>query len=181
MKGVHTLVVSRGAPLRREAGLGLLEVMIALSILLVLALGILPLGVLAISTTENQGHLAARVTEYSQDKMEQLLTLAYNDASTNTRVFPSATSGGTGLVVGGSADPSAAVVAGYVDYLDASGNVLASAGTTAPAGWFYKRVWQITSPFTNMKQVTVTSIVAGGFGHGRTPQATLVALKTFPF
>lgn len=180
MKGVDTLVVGYRPRLRPEAGLGLLEVVIALSILLVLALGILPLSVIAISTTENQGHLAARVTEYSQDKMEQLLSLAYGDVSTDTRYFPSATSGGTGLAVGGSANPSAPVAL-YVDYLDVSGNVLASSGTAEPAGWFYKRVWQITSPFTNMKQVTVTSIVARAFPLGGTPQATLVALKSFPF
>jgi len=180
MKGGHTSDGSRGARLRSEAGLGLLEVVIALSILLVLSLGILPLGVLAIARTENEGHLAARTTEYSQDKMEQLLSLAYNDAVTDTRFFPSAASGGTGLAVGGSSNPSAPA-AFYVDYLDLSGNLLASSGTTAPANWFYKRTWQITSPFTNIKQVTVTTIVARGFGHGRTPQATLVALKSRPF
>jgi hypothetical protein len=158
----------------------MLEVMIALGILLVASLGILPLGLIAVSTTENQGHLAARTTEYSQDKMEQLLTLAYNDAVTDTRVFPSAATGGTGLAIGGSATPGAPV-AGYVDYLDVSGNVMASAGVNAPAGWFYRRVWQISSPFANMKQVTVTTIVAHAYSVGRTPQATLSALKSFPF
>lgn len=176
----HTLDAGHKARLRSEAGLSLLEVVIALSILLVLSLGILPLGVLAIARTENEGHLAARTTEYSQDKMEQLLSLAYNDAVTDTRVFPSATTGGTGLAVGGSSDPNAPA-ASYVDYLDLAGNLVPSVGTAAPAGWFYKRVWQITSPFTNIKQVAVTTIVARGFGHGRTPQATLVALKSLPF
>lgn len=180
MKAVYAPLSSRGRRLLSEAGLSLLEVVIALSILLVLSLGVLPLGVLAIARTENEGHLAARTTEYSQDKMEQLLSLAYNDAITDTRFFPSVASGGTGLAVGGSADPDAPVAL-YVDYLDLSGNLLASAGTTAPAGWFYKRVWQVTSPFANIKQVTVTTIVLKGFGHGRTPQATLVALKSLPF
>jgi len=177
MKGGHTSDGSRGARLRSEAGLGLLEVVIALSILLVLSLGILPLGVLAIARTENEGHLAARTTEYSQDKMEQLLSLAYNDAVTNTCGVVSTPSGGTGLAVGGSSDLNAPA-AGYVDYLDQAGNFV---GTTPTADWFYKRVWQITSPFANIKQVTVTTIVARGFGHGRTPQATLVALKSLPF
>ena len=37
------------------------------------------MGVVGMMTTENQGHLAARTTEYAQDKMEQLLVLAYGD------------------------------------------------------------------------------------------------------
>jgi prepilin-type N-terminal cleavage/methylation domain-containing protein len=164
-----------------DAGLSLLEVVVAMSILLVVALGLLPLGVLAVTATENEGHLVARATEYSQDKMEQLLALAYGDASTDTRVFPAATTGGTGLAIGGSADP-AAPVAGYVDYLNYDGNLVAAVGTTAPANWFYRRVWQVSSPFTNMKQVTVTTVVARGVGSaGRIPRATLVALKSNPF
>jgi hypothetical protein len=136
---------------------------------------------MAVSTTENQGHLVARATEYSQDKMEQLLALAYNDSTTDTRVFPAAGAGGTGLAAGGSANP-ATPITGYVDYLDSNGNLVVTAGTNPPAGWFYKRVWQVSSPFTNMKQVSVTTIVALGVGRaGRTPQATLVALKSYPF
>jgi prepilin-type N-terminal cleavage/methylation domain-containing protein len=180
MRGGDTQARGPRAVSTAEAGLSLLEVMIALSILLVVALGILPLGLIAVSTTENQGHLAARTTEYSQDKMEQLLTLAYNDAVTDTRVFPSAATGGTGLAIGGSANPNAPV-AGYADYLDLSGNVLPSAGNSPPAGWFYRRVWQVSSPFANMKQITVTTIVAHGYSQGRTPQSTLSAMKSFPF
>jgi prepilin-type N-terminal cleavage/methylation domain-containing protein len=167
--------------LRSDAGLSLLEVVVAMSILLVLALGLLPLGVVAVRTTENEGHLVARATEYSQDKMEQLLALAYGDTTTDTRVFPAAATGGTGLAIDGSANPSAPV-AGYVDYLDSTGNLIPSAGTAAPANWFYKRVWEVSSPVANMKQVTVTTIVARGVGSvGRVPQATLVALKSNPF
>jgi hypothetical protein len=163
-----------------EAGVSLLEVVIAIGILMVLALGVLPLGVIAITTTENEGHLVARATEYSQDKMEQLLALAYSDATTDTRVFPSASSGGSGLAVGGSSNP-ATPVAQYVDYLDAGGTLVSSAGG-APAGWYYQRVWSISVPFTNIKQVTVTTIVARKIGGlGRTPQATLTALKSSPF
>jgi hypothetical protein len=178
---------------RSERGVSLLETVVALSVLLVGALGILPLGLVAVSTTESEGHLVARATEYSQDKMEQLLALAYADSTTDTRVFPAPISGGTGLggslavgAVVGSSNP-AAPVAGYVDYLTATGDtypVTAMLGTTAPAGWFYKRVWKIECPTgtTGIKQVTVTTIVArrvGGFGI--VPRATMVALKTFPF
>lgn len=168
-------------PLPGNAGLSLLEVVVAMSIMLVVALGLLPIGMIAVTATENEGHLVARATEYSQDKMEQLLALAYTDATTDTRVFPSNPAGGTGLAIGGSANP-AAPVAGYVDYLDYDGNLVASVGTTAPANWFYRRVWQISSPFVNMKQITVTTTVARGVGTaGRLPRATLVALKSNPF
>lgn len=164
-----------------ERGMSLLEVVIAMSILLVLCLGVLPLGAIAVGTTENQGHLVARTTEYAQDKMEQLLSLAFNDATTDTRTFPAAASGGTGLALGGSSNPAAPVVK-YVDYLDATGNLLTIPTSGEPSGWFYKRVWLVTAPATNMKQVTVTAIVARSVaGSGRVPQATLVAMKSYPF
>ena len=176
-----TPLSTRPNRLSLDAGSSLLEVVVATSILAVLALGILPLGVTAISTTENEGHLVARATEYAQDKMEQLLALAYADSTTDTRVFPAAPSGGTGLTVGGNNNPNTPVV-GYVDYLDASGNLVTSGGSAAPSNWYYKRVWKITNPFTGMKQVTVTTIVARKIGGlGRTPQATIASLKTYPF
>jgi hypothetical protein len=176
-----------------ERGVSLFETVVALSILLVGSLGLLPLGIMAISTTESEGHLVARATEYSQDKMEQLLALSFGDGVTDTRVFPAAVSGGKGLggaltagQVVGSSDP-AAPVEGYVDYLTAAGDpfpLSALAGTTAPAGWFYMRVWQIERPTstTGLKQVTVTTLVARRVGaFGVVPRATVVALKTSPF
>jgi prepilin-type N-terminal cleavage/methylation domain-containing protein len=168
---------------RSSRGFSLIEIVFALSILLVMALGILPLGIMATNTTENQGHLAARTTEYAQDKLEQLMALAYGDSVSDTRVFPTASTGGTGLTIGGSTDP-AAPVALYVDYLNIEGTLIPSTGTTAPAGWYYKRVWQISTPAgtTNLKQLTVTAIVRSAIGDvGRVPRATVSALKTFPF
>lgn len=172
---------------RSERGVSLLETVIALSILLVGSLGLLPLGIMAVSTTESEGHLVSRATEYSQDKMEQLLSLAYADAVTDTRVFPAVASGGTGLAIGGSSD-SAAPVPLYVDYLSATGDLISATGTTAPAGWFYKRVWAISKPWytstppVEIKQVTVTTVVARRVGaFGIVPRATMVALKTSPF
>jgi hypothetical protein len=177
-------------PRDSERGISLLETVVALSILLVIAMGLLPLGVVAISTTETQGHLIARVTEYSQDKMEQLLSLAYDDGVSDTRARVATpfgtTSGGTGLAVGGSAN-GAAPVALYVDYLDAMGTPLDATGTTAPAGWFYKRVWQISliavpAGAPGVKQVAVTTIAARRVGSiGRVPETTIVSQKTLPF
>jgi hypothetical protein len=157
----------------------LIETLIACLILIVVMAGVMSIGVLSMTTTENQGHLAARTTEYAQDKMEQLVALAYGDTVSDTRVFPAAGAGGTGLAVGGSTNPNAPVN-GYVDYLDVNGNLLASGGG-APANWYYVRVWQITNPSVNLKQLSVTSTVRWGFGKQLAPISTVTVLKTFPF
>lgn len=167
---------------RSQSGISILETMIAVAVLLVVSVGILSMAMVSMTTTENQGHRAARTAEYAQDKAEQLLSLPYTDQLSDTTVFPTTFGTGTGLTVGGSSDPNAPV-AQYVDYLDANGNLLASGGG-APAGWFYERVWQVSTPAgtTNLKQITVTAIAASSIGNtGLRPQATVTALKTAPF
>jgi hypothetical protein len=179
-----------------QAGLSLLETVMALAILLIVSVGIMGLGTIAMTTTENQGHLLARTAEYGQDKMEQLLALKFCDATSDTTVLPTSAAGGQGLAgcaaplnsngtgVGGSSDPSAPV-AGFVDYLDVSGNLLvAGNGGAAPTGWKYIRVWQISSAnATNtIKQITVTVKVSSALGNsGALPQSTLTSLKAYPF
>jgi len=176
-----------------QAGMTLLETMIALAILLIVATGVMGIAAVAVSTTETQGHLAARTTEYAQDKMEQLLALKFCDgdttgtSGTDTTVFPAVVGTGTGLAgcsnmtVGtaksGGSLSTTAPTAGYVDYLDASGNLVAASGN-----WEYIRVWQITAQGTSMKQVSVKAQARRAVGtNGRLPEATVVALKTFPF
>ena len=173
-----------------QTGMSLLETMIALAILLIATVGLLSMGMAAIGTTENQGHLMARTAEYAQDKMEQLMSLGYGDLVTDSTQFPAcspstttppACSTGTGLAIGGSSDPTTPVATpgnGYVDYLDISGNPVASTGN-----WFYIRVWQISQFSTNLKQITVTAKVRRQVGapQGALPQSTLVALKSNPF
>ncbi len=163
-------------------GFTLVEVMVALMVLLVVTAGVLPLTLVATKTAENQGHLMSRTTEYAQDKLEQLLALPYDDAASDTRVFPATEAGGTGLATGGSSNP-AAPVASYVDYLDIDGTLVALDGGEAPPTWFYKRVWEIEVPSDNLKRVTVTAIVrtASAGGLGQIPRTTVSALKTFPF
>jgi type II secretory pathway pseudopilin PulG len=176
-----------------ESGMALIETIIALGVLLTVATGVMALAAISMTTTENQGHLQARTAEYAQDKMEQLLGLAYCDATSDTTVLPALTAGGTGLAgcapplvnpqtgtggVGGSSSPSNPV-AGYVDYLDASGNLVPSTGQ-----WYYIRVWQISLPAgtTNLKQITVTVRTAAEVGAGGAlPRASVTALKTYPF
>ena len=180
--------------MRRDDGFSLLEMVIALGILLVVAVGVMPLGLLAVTTTENQGHLLARTTEYAQDKLEQLQVLAFNDTTSDTRVFPALETGGSGLAPGGSAD-TAAPVADYVDYLDIDGNVLDSTAGP-PDDWYYQRVWSIemvatgntACPFAEapdgcLKRITVSTTVkaAAAGGIGLVPRSTVAALKTYPF
>lgn len=162
-----------------DDGTSLIETVGALSLLLIAAAGLLSMDSVATKVTENYGHLSSRTTEYGQDKMEQLLVLAWGDEVTNTAVFPATPTGGTGLKVGGSSDP-AAPATGYVDYLDQNGQWLAS-GTSVPADWYYKRVWQVTNPAANLKQVTVAVSVKSAFAGGQPPRSTLTGLKTFPF
>src|ERR1700751_170967 len=182
-----------------QSGLSLVEALIALTVLLIAAVGVLSLGALAMTTTENQGHLMARTAEYAQDKMEQLLALKFCDKDTDTTVLPSASTGGTGLAgspapivisatgtsgVGGSSNPGAPV-AGYVDYLDNSGNLLVTgAGGAAPTGWKYMRVWQVSSANADntLKQITVTVKASSGIGQsGLSLQSTVTALKAYRF
>jgi hypothetical protein len=157
-----------------------MEVIVSMAILATLAAGLFSMAAISLTRSENQGHLAARTAEYAQDKMEQLLVLAYGDTTSDTRVFPANAAGGTGLVAGGSVNP-AAPAAGYADYLDASGNLLVSANGAPPNGWFYQRVWQVTDINATLKEVKVTAIVARGIGRMQRPSATLVTIKTFPF
>jgi len=181
--------------LHGEQGTTIVEVVIATAILATLMAGLMSLAALAISTTENQGHHGARPTEYAQDKMEQLLALTYGDASSDTRTFPAANAGGSGLTPGGSSSPSTPVAL-YVDYLDENGNLCgttgaacaAPSGTTPPSGWFYQRVWQVDDNTTHptelpadLKRITVSSTIARGFGGAMKAQSTLTVLKARGF
>jgi len=167
-----------------------------LALLLVVAVGVLGLGAIALATTENQGHLMARTAEYAQDKMEQLLALKFCDATSDTTVLPTSSAGGQGLAgcaaplnnngtgIGGSSDPTAPV-AGFVDYLDDSGNLLPTGtGGVAPNAWKYIRAWQISSAnaANTVKQITVTVRVSRQIASaGALPQSTVTALKAYPF
>jgi len=181
-------ILRRGArAVQDERGTTLIETAIASAILLVTLAGLASMGALATMHTENQGHLAPRTTEYAQDKMEQLLALAYGDVLSNTVVFPATTTGGSGLAIGGSAN-TAAPVNNYVDWLGSDGSLLGG-GAAAPAGWFYERVWQIScaaaactdSPPTGIKQISITVTVRSSVGGFMLAKSTIVALKASEF
>jgi hypothetical protein len=111
--------------------------------------------------------------------MEQMLALAYGDASTDTVVFPAVSAGGSGLAVGGSTN-TAAPVNLYVDWLSNDGSLLGG-GTAPPATWFYERVWQVTALSPTLKRVTVSVIVRNAIGGFMLPKSTVSALKASTF
>jgi type II secretory pathway pseudopilin PulG len=181
---------------KSQSGITAVETMVALAILLAVSTSVMGLAAVAVTTTENQGHLAARATEYAQDKMEQLMALKFCDSTSNTAPtvgYVTTSTGGTGLAgcvsVGSGSTPSVASTGGgldttnpvaqYADYLDANGNPVAST-----ANWMYIRVWQITAPAgtTGLKQIAVKAQVRTPVGSvGLPANATVIALKSDPF
>lgn len=164
-----------------EGGVTLIETMVASLLLMIVVAGLLPVFTMGLRSTEQQGDVATRTTEYADDKMESLVNLLFTDGQTDTTVFPAGNAGGTGLggamagnATVGSVAPAAAV-AGYVDYLDFNGNLLASA-----TGADYVRQWSITADATaTLKTIAVsaTSLKAGG-AMGVTPSTTVVCVKS---
>jgi type II secretory pathway pseudopilin PulG len=165
----------------RDEGFTLIETVFALVILMIVAAGVMPLALVAVRATENQGHLAARTTEYAQDKLEQLMALSYEDVTSDTREFPAPAAGGSGLAIGGSSDPAAPADT-YVDYLDVDGQLIDGVDDNGTE-WFYKRVWEVSSPRASLKLIVVTATVrvSAHGGAGEAPRSTVSALKTDPF
>ncbi len=163
MKAKRTKFVS-------ESGVTILETMIAAVVLLVGIVGVMGLMTVAVTMSEGAGETFTRTTEYSQDKMEQLIGLQFTDTTTDT------TNGaGTalGLTAGGS---TTSAQSGYADYLDSTGKPLSSA-TNA----FYTRMWSISQSSPGSSTMDVITVVTTGLtqgGGGAKPSSTLVCYKS---
>ena len=186
--------------LRLERGSALIETLVAAGILIIVVVGLLPVFMVATQTTYAQGDVGTRVTEYAQDKMEQLLSLnkdniisdGFNDGTTDTTVFPAAVNAldGTTSCTGASPNicglggvmaanstvgsiPPAAPVTYFVDYLDANGNLL-----TSSTGAYYTRQWQVSTDSTgNLKTITVVASSISAGVKGGAVSMKLVATK----
>ena len=134
----------------RADGFSLIEVLVASSILVAAVVSLAELG--AISTRANTS--AGRTSTawlIAEAKMEQLRSLQWGfdadggrltDTSTDTATMPESATGGVGL----SPSPSGALASnttGYVDYLNAYGDVLGGSSSTPPTGTVYIRRWSI--------------------------------------
>jgi prepilin-type N-terminal cleavage/methylation domain-containing protein len=175
-----------------QRGFTLFEVLVAVAIL---ATGIIALALLFVLAI--QANQAARVTTstmvLAQQKMEQLrglqwgfddLGLPLGDSTTDISVVPF-TSGGAGL----SLSPAGALehdTAGYVDYVDAYGNWVASSGSV-PEGAVFVRRWSIEPLPANpnntlVLQVLVTRLLQrANTRQGSAPlpgEARLISVKT---
>jgi hypothetical protein len=120
---------------RPAAGAGpvysLIETTVACGLMVVVLTGLAGMTTLATRMTENDRppHHPPRPNTPST-RWSSCMELTYGDAQSNTTVFPSVTSGGTGLATGGNADPASPVV-GYADYLDTDGNPLCTVANPA--------------------------------------------------
>jgi len=184
MKIVHNMEIPSATIIRlsrTERGVTLIETMIALLILMIGVMGVMGVLSLAVTQNWNQGDRSTRTTEYAQDKMEQLLALSFTDSASNTAVYPTASTGGTGLggVMAGNATvggvTAGSPVTQYVDYIDSSGNL-----QTTSTGALYIRQWRIsTNASGNLKTVTVVVRALISSTNGATaPSTTLVSMKS---
>jgi Tfp pilus assembly protein PilV len=166
----------------RERGVTIIETLIASLVMIVGVVSTMGVFSYSVGMSKDQGDITSRAITYSQDKMEQLMSLNYTDASTDTtsNTYPMPLTGGTGL--GGDMAANTSVgslntsspTTGYVDYITFDG-----VRQTTSTGAFYVRAWQISidsSKLKTMKVVTVALGTAGG--RGVAPQVELVCQKS---
>lgn len=160
--------------LRRDSGTSLIETMIAAAILIIGVLTLMGTMATVAADNWNRGDRATRATEYANDKMEQLLALSYTDTTSNTAVYPSTITGGTGLTAGGGVTVGSPVT-GYVDYVDDTGTQQTSASNGT-----YIRQWMVSvNAANNLETITVMVRALDAIGlTGAAPTVTLVCTKS---
>jgi len=167
---------------KKESGIGLIEVSIALLIFMIGLLTLAQALTLAITLNKkNRENLVA--TTLCKDKIEQLLSLDFDDDKTNTTVAPVKQADGSfgliypkdgkGLSDGGSIAPAppsdTAPNKFYRDYINSVGTRVEVADA------FYTRQWKIETE-GDIKKVCVT--VTGPRTFGLVNSSSMVAIKT---
>jgi Tfp pilus assembly protein PilV len=210
--------LARGAPVD-DRGVTLIETMFAVALCLIGVFGVGNVIYVATAANKNQGTETTRATIYAQDKIEKLLSLASvpvsgvttasfsnctQPASTQLASYADCNTTGitasgwaTGLLAGGAISPlptsCGSALAGYTDYLDASGNKLtgASCSSATANGFSYVRMWQISDVNTfgstpALKQITVAVYsmsavdTAISSSHSAVPLAVLTSYVSDP-
>lgn len=179
---------------RNESGFSLAEVVVATAMMATSLVALAQL--LAISTQANRtARYSTLASMLAAQKMEQLRGLTWGfdaiglpltDTTTNTAVIPETPAGGTGLAPS-PGDSLARNADGYVDYVDANGNLLGG-GPTIRAGTAYIRRWSIEPLPTNPNNTLVIQVLVTPFRNrgnadtgsvARAPQeARLLSVKT---
>lgn len=154
----------------KEEGMSLIETMIALMILLFGLLSMAQVLAFSIMASKTYGRDATKTTASAHDKIEELMSLRFSDATSNLTVNPPYTADGHGLTAGG-ALPPAAPAAGYADYLDFSG------ARTVAANAAYTRQWSIVDESNTLKRISVVVTSDKSFRNGTAPATTLVTEK----
>lgn len=162
---------------KNEKGFSILEVLIATTILFIAASGVLGLFCVSLLQNSVQGDHGSRVTEYAQDKLEQLMALSLADTTSDTTQYPTClsqfqTCTGTGLTAGGGVIASSPVT-GYVDYIDKTGSPSASSTNAT-----YIREWRIVDTTPNqIKTITVMVQKLAESKNQVLPTTTLISQK----
>lgn len=172
-------------PSRTAAGASLVELLVALSILLV---GVVALVQLFTYTARANAHARriTGVTALAAQKLDQLRSLAWTydagglpvgDSTSDLSVTPERPTGGRGLAP----SPPATLdvnTAGYVDFLDAQGRTLGVAAS-APPGTAFVRRWAVWSPaFDPFDSLLVQVRVQATAAVGRASEPAVVTLTT---
>lgn len=149
-----------------NGGFSLVEVIISMGLLTAVSLGVAQL--FSVSIKANMAAKArTSTTALAEQKMEQLRSLTWgfdvagqglpvSDTSTNLAVYPH-TAGGSGL----NPSPSDALeknTSGFVDFLDASGQWVAT-GSQPPDTAAFVRRWSITPLPTNPNNTLVFQVL----------------------
>ena len=162
-----------------EQGFSFIEVMIALMLIMIVAMGVGGLFATTIKSTHSARNQTSTTT-LAEQKMEQIRSLTWgfdldglglplSDTTTNLSKWPT-TQDGTGL----NPSPTDALernIPGFFDYVDANGD-WAGNGTTPPGSAVYVRRWSILPLPTNPNNTLVIQVLVTPMSNEQARQTT---------